>query len=112
MESQCNYFMHFPAVPFSAHEVLLGEPGPLPWRSHLYLGEMVCFLVVLCCCSGAGGALRLPWRELAGLLSALTSISPVASDMSPRLVKQQRRMRLELERQLPMEACSGSAGCY
>ncbi|XP_058036387.1 trafficking protein particle complex subunit 14 isoform X2 [Ahaetulla prasina] len=79
MESQCDYFMYFPAVPFPAREVLLGEPGryrALPRRNHLYLGETVRFLLVLRCRSGAGGAPRPPWGELAGSLSALASVSP------------------------------------
>ncbi|XP_063157849.1 trafficking protein particle complex subunit 14 isoform X1 [Candoia aspera] len=79
MESQCDYFMYFPAVPFPAREVLLGEPGryrALPRRNHLYLGETVRFLLVLRCRSGVGGAPRPPWGELAGSLSALASVSP------------------------------------
>uniref|UniRef100_A0A670ZNH8 TRAPP14 N-terminal domain-containing protein n=1 Tax=Pseudonaja textilis TaxID=8673 RepID=A0A670ZNH8_PSETE len=79
MESQCDYFMYFPAVPFPAREVLLGEPGryrALPRRNHLYLGETVRFLLVLRCRSDAGGAPRPPWGELAGSLSALASVSP------------------------------------
>ncbi|KAL7982899.1 hypothetical protein Chor_013505 [Crotalus horridus] len=79
MESQCDYFMYFPAVPFPAREVLLGEPGryrALPRRNHLYLGETVRFLLVLRCRSGAGGAPRPPWGEVAGSLSALASVSP------------------------------------
>lgn len=80
MESQCDYFMYFPAVPFPAREVLLGEPGryrALPRRNHLYLGETVRFLLVLRCRpGGAGGAARPPWGELAGSLSALASVSP------------------------------------
>uniref|UniRef100_A0A8C5RSW8 Trafficking protein particle complex subunit 14 n=1 Tax=Laticauda laticaudata TaxID=8630 RepID=A0A8C5RSW8_LATLA len=79
MESQCDYFMYFPAVPFPAREVLLGEPGryrALPRRNHLYLGETVRFLLVLRCRSDAGGASRPPWGELAGSLSALASVSP------------------------------------
>nr|XP_034958029.1 microtubule-associated protein 11-like isoform X1 [Zootoca vivipara]XP_034958065.1 microtubule-associated protein 11-like isoform X1 [Zootoca vivipara] len=85
MESQCDYFMYFPAVPFPAREVLLGEPGryrALPRRNHLYLGETVRFLLVLRCrpggAGGEGGG-RAPWGELAGSLSALASVSPGAS---------------------------------
>ncbi|XP_053121404.1 trafficking protein particle complex subunit 14 isoform X3 [Hemicordylus capensis] len=86
MESQCDYFMYFPAVPFPAREVLLGEPGryrALPRRNHLYLGETVRFLLVLRCRSsgGAGGA-RPPWGQLAGSLSALASVSPAAGASS------------------------------
>uniref|UniRef100_A0ABM5EJY5 Trafficking protein particle complex subunit 14 n=1 Tax=Pogona vitticeps TaxID=103695 RepID=A0ABM5EJY5_9SAUR len=80
MESQCDYFMYFPAVPFPAREVLLGEPGryrALPRRNHLYLGETVRFLLVLRC--RAGGGSRPPWGELAGSLSALASVSPGGS---------------------------------
>ncbi|KAF3840509.1 hypothetical protein F7725_006371 [Dissostichus mawsoni] len=39
MESQCEYFMYFPAVPITD----LSDPG----RSHLFLGETVRFLLVL-----------------------------------------------------------------
>ncbi|KAM6453351.1 trafficking protein particle complex subunit 14 isoform 2-T2 [Liasis olivaceus] len=77
MESQCDYFMYFPAVPFPAREALLAEPGryrALPRRNHLYLGETVRFLLVLRCRAGAGGAARPPWGELAGSLSALASV--------------------------------------
>uniref|UniRef100_A0A3Q2YSE5 Trafficking protein particle complex subunit 14 n=1 Tax=Hippocampus comes TaxID=109280 RepID=A0A3Q2YSE5_HIPCM len=48
MESQCEYFMYFPAVPITD----LSEPAryrTLPRRSHLYLGETVRFLLVLRC---------------------------------------------------------------
>ncbi|XP_042300650.1 trafficking protein particle complex subunit 14-like, partial [Sceloporus undulatus] len=83
MESQCDYFMYFPAVPFPAREVLMGEPGryrALPRRNHLYLGETVRFLLVLRCrsCSSSSGGSRAPWGELAGSLSALASVSPGA----------------------------------
>ncbi|XP_054851535.1 trafficking protein particle complex subunit 14 [Eublepharis macularius] len=79
MESQCDYFMYFPAVPFPAREVLLGEPGryrALPRRNHLYLGETVRFLLVLRCRPGGAGSGRAPWGELAGSLAALASVSP------------------------------------
>nr|XP_061801273.1 trafficking protein particle complex subunit 14-like [Nerophis lumbriciformis] len=92
MESQCEYFMYFPAVPITD----LSEPAryrTLPRRSHLYLGETVRFLLVLRCrdagkatptepgpgdsagfgtetCSGRA------WRELAGSLCAVASVSP------------------------------------
>lgn len=59
MESQCEYFMYFPAVPFAARELLTGEPGryrALPRRNHLYLGETVRFLLVLRCRPGAAEA--------------------------------------------------------
>lgn len=48
MESQCEYFMYFPAVPITD----LSDPAryrTLPRRSHLYLGETVRFLLVLRC---------------------------------------------------------------
>lgn len=53
MESQCEYFMYFPAVPITD----LSDPAryrSLPRRSHLYLGETVRFLLVLRC-RDAGG---------------------------------------------------------
>uniref|UniRef100_UPI003AAD4A46 trafficking protein particle complex subunit 14-like n=1 Tax=Centroberyx gerrardi TaxID=166262 RepID=UPI003AAD4A46 len=76
MESQCEYFMYFPAVPISD----LSDPvkyKTLPRRSHLYLGETVQFMLVLRSRSGAvkadspGG---LAWRELVGSLSAVASV--------------------------------------
>ncbi|KAM6360755.1 trafficking protein particle complex subunit 14 isoform 2-T2 [Pluvialis apricaria] len=83
MESQCDYFMYFPAVPFVARELLSGEPGryrALPRRNHLYLGETVRFLLVLRCRPGGGGGGtgpgRPPWAELAASLAALASVSP------------------------------------
>lgn len=82
MESQCDYFMYFPAVPFAARELLSGEPGryrALPRRNHLYLGETVRFLLVLRCRPGSGGGTgpgRPPWAELAASLAALASVSP------------------------------------
>ncbi|KAM3869032.1 trafficking protein particle complex subunit 14-like [Diretmus argenteus] len=91
MESQCEYFMYFPAVPISD----LSDPGryrTLPRRSHLYLGETVRFLLVLRCRDEqqglAGGSDGTPggfgtetassraWRELAGSLCAVASVSP------------------------------------
>ncbi|XP_037982111.1 microtubule-associated protein 11-like [Motacilla alba alba] len=50
MESQCDYSMYFPAVPFPPREFLAGESSgyrALPRRNHLYLGETVRFLLVL-----------------------------------------------------------------
>ncbi|XP_068026411.1 trafficking protein particle complex subunit 14 [Melanerpes formicivorus] len=82
MESQCDYFMYFPAVPFAARELLSGEPGryrALPRRNHLYLGETVRFLLVLRCRPGNGGGTgpgRPAWAELAASLAALASVSP------------------------------------
>ncbi|XP_041093287.1 trafficking protein particle complex subunit 14 [Polyodon spathula] len=80
MESQCEYFMHFPAVPISE----LSDPAryrSLPRRSHLYLGETVRFLLVLRCRDRGGGNSHSSraWRELAGSLSAVASVSPGGS---------------------------------
>nr|XP_040037171.1 trafficking protein particle complex subunit 14-like isoform X2 [Gasterosteus aculeatus aculeatus] len=95
MESQCEYFMYFPAVPISD----LSDPAryrALPRRSHLYLGETVRFLLVLRCRDGGGtpsepgpggadgpaavfgteSASGRAWRELAGSLCAVASVSP------------------------------------
>ncbi|XP_056266699.1 trafficking protein particle complex subunit 14-like isoform X2 [Pseudoliparis swirei] len=91
MESQCEYFMYFPAVPITD----LSDPAryrTLPRRSHLYLGETVRFLLVLRCRdagatppepgpAAAGGfgtesAGGRAWRELAGSLCAVASVSP------------------------------------
>ncbi|XP_068509258.1 trafficking protein particle complex subunit 14 isoform X3 [Syngnathus scovelli] len=99
MESQCEYFMYFPAVPITD----LSEPAQyrtLPRRSHLYLGETVRFLLVLRCrdagratptetgpadstgCSSSGDGFGTEtcsgraWRELAGSLCAVASVSP------------------------------------
>nr|XP_054509703.1 trafficking protein particle complex subunit 14 [Agelaius phoeniceus] len=50
MESQCDYSMYFPAVPFPPREFLAGDSSgyrALPRRNHLYLGETVRFLLVL-----------------------------------------------------------------
>uniref|UniRef100_A0A672FRP0 TRAPP14 N-terminal domain-containing protein n=1 Tax=Salarias fasciatus TaxID=181472 RepID=A0A672FRP0_SALFA len=82
MESQCEYFMYFPAVPITD----LSDPAryrTLPRRSHLYLGETVRFLLVLRCRdagatpteAGPGKDSR-AWRELAGSLCAVASVSP------------------------------------
>uniref|UniRef100_A0A8C2SS57 TRAPP14 N-terminal domain-containing protein n=1 Tax=Coturnix japonica TaxID=93934 RepID=A0A8C2SS57_COTJA len=79
MESQCEYFMYFPAVPFAARELLTGEPGryrALPRRNHLYLGETVRFLLVLRCRTGTGAH----WAQLAASLAALASVSPGGGD--------------------------------
>uniref|UniRef100_A0A8C2XDU6 Trafficking protein particle complex subunit 14 n=1 Tax=Cyclopterus lumpus TaxID=8103 RepID=A0A8C2XDU6_CYCLU len=82
MESQCEYFMYFPAVPITD----LSDPAryrTLPRRSHLYLGETVRFLLVLRCRDagatppepgpGKGGGGSRAWRELAGSLCAVAS---------------------------------------
>lgn len=80
MESQCEYFMYFPAVPISD----LSDPAKyrtLPRRSHLYLGETVRFLLVLRSQGVADDASEhrsssRSWRELAGSLSAVASVCP------------------------------------
>ncbi|KAM6949421.1 trafficking protein particle complex subunit 14 [Aplochiton taeniatus] len=84
MESQCEYFMYFPAVPMSD----LSDPGKyrsLPRRSHLYLGETVQFLLVLRSRDGAttktGSCVTSDsdssaWKELVGSLSAVASVCP------------------------------------
>lgn len=72
MESQCEYFLYFPAAPISS----LSDPAEyttLPRRNHVYLGEVVQFLLVLRSRrDDSSGAL--PWRDLAGSLSALASV--------------------------------------
>lgn len=68
MESQCEYFMYFPAVPITD----LSDPAryrTLPRRSHLYLGETVRFLLVLRCRDGGGtptehGGNGLEWGDI------------------------------------------------
>ncbi|KAL0970018.1 hypothetical protein UPYG_G00236000 [Umbra pygmaea] len=86
MESQCEYFMYFPAVPIAD----LSDPSKyrtLPRRSHLYLGETVQFLLVLRSKDGAmgsGGTKRSgssdsstrAWKELVRSLSAVASVCP------------------------------------
>lgn len=86
MESQCEYFMYFPAVPISD----LSDPARyrmLPRRSHLYLGETVRFLLVLrsqnvASCTAAVDASgsehhsSRSWRELARSLCAVASVCP------------------------------------
>ncbi|XP_068569749.1 trafficking protein particle complex subunit 14 isoform X2 [Cebidichthys violaceus] len=76
MESQCEYFMYFPAAPISS----LSDPADyatLPRRNHVYLGEVVQFLLVLRSRDTPGrrddSSGVLPWKELAGSLSALAS---------------------------------------
>ncbi|XP_056298941.1 trafficking protein particle complex subunit 14 [Pseudoliparis swirei] len=66
MESQCEYFMYFPAAPISS----LSDPkdyASLPRRDHVYLGEVVQFLLVLRWHDDDS------WKELAGSLSAVAS---------------------------------------
>ncbi|XP_034712658.1 microtubule-associated protein 11 [Etheostoma cragini] len=76
MESQCEYFMYFPAAPISS----LSDPAEyttLPRRKHVYLGEIVQFLLVLRSRNTAGrddSSSGLPWKDLAGSLSALASV--------------------------------------
>lgn len=90
MESQCEYFMYFPAVPISD----LSDPAryrSLPRRSHLYLGETVRFLLVLRSQNGASGLTgsgggdntagsehpnSRAWRDLANSLCAVASVCP------------------------------------
>ncbi|KAG5260932.1 hypothetical protein AALO_G00298130 [Alosa alosa] len=90
MESQCEYFMYFPAVPISD----LSDPAryrSLPRRSHLYLGETVRFLLVLRSQNGASGLTSSggvdnvtgsehpnsrAWRDLANSLCAVASVCP------------------------------------
>ncbi|XP_075943213.1 trafficking protein particle complex subunit 14 isoform X1 [Anarhichas minor] len=76
MESQCEYFMYFPVAPISS----LSDPADyatLPRRNHVYLGEVVQFLLVLRSWNTPGrrddSSGVLPWKELAGSLSALAS---------------------------------------
>ncbi|KAL2079741.1 hypothetical protein ACEWY4_025485 [Coilia grayii] len=89
MESQCEYFMYFPAVPISD----LSDPAryrSLPRRSHLYLGETVRFLLVLRSQNGASGIIGgggvdttgsehpniRAWKDLAHSLCAVASVCP------------------------------------
>ncbi|KAK6323421.1 trafficking protein particle complex subunit 14 [Coregonus clupeaformis] len=86
MESQCEYFMYFPAVPITD----LSDPSKyrtLPRRSHLYLGETVQFLLVLRSRDGVSGSSGTKgsgssdsgtraWKELVGSLSAVASVCP------------------------------------
>ncbi|KAK1875219.1 Microtubule-associated protein 11 [Dissostichus eleginoides] len=92
MESQCEYFMYFPAVPITD----LSDPGRyrlLPRRSHLFLGETVRFLLVLrsrgggtppdtadgaAPSFGSESASSRAWRDLAGSLSAVASAAIAA----------------------------------
>ncbi|XP_070710843.1 trafficking protein particle complex subunit 14 [Pempheris klunzingeri] len=71
MESQCEYFLYFPAAAFST----LSDPAEyttLPRRKHVYLGETVQCLLVLRARSGdSSGAL--PWRDLVASMSALAN---------------------------------------
>uniref|UniRef100_A0A8B9IXW0 TRAPP14 N-terminal domain-containing protein n=1 Tax=Amazona collaria TaxID=241587 RepID=A0A8B9IXW0_9PSIT len=76
MESQCDYSMYFPAVPFGPRELLSAEPGryrSLPRRNHLFLGETVRFLLVLRC---RPGPRHPPWPQVVSSLAALASVSP------------------------------------
>ncbi|XP_074480361.1 trafficking protein particle complex subunit 14 [Sebastes fasciatus] len=74
MESQCEYFMYFPAAPVSG----LDPPedySSLPRRQSVFLGELVQVLLVLRRTRGG----EAPWRELVGSLSALGSVSVAES---------------------------------
>uniref|UniRef100_A0A8C3Y5T6 TRAPP14 N-terminal domain-containing protein n=1 Tax=Catharus ustulatus TaxID=91951 RepID=A0A8C3Y5T6_CATUS len=94
MESQCDYSMYFPAVPFPPREFLAGESSgyrSLPRRNHLYLGETVRFLLVLGMLGVLTGmlglnlgnsdknvgnsAVKTPWMQLASSLSALATVT-------------------------------------
>ncbi|KAI9522251.1 Trafficking protein particle complex subunit 14 [Dissostichus eleginoides] len=76
MESQCEYFMYFPAAPIST----LSDPAEyttLPRRKHVYLGEVVQFLLVLRSRKAAGkddSSGVLPWKEMVSSLSAQASV--------------------------------------
>lgn len=75
MEAPCDYFMYFPSVPISSLSDL-AEYATLPRRSHVYLGEIVQFLLVLRFRKQQDGADRSrhgPLRDLAGTLSAKAS---------------------------------------
>ncbi|XP_033507586.2 trafficking protein particle complex subunit 14 isoform X2 [Epinephelus lanceolatus] len=82
MESQCEYVMYFPAAPISS----LSDPAQyttLPRRKHVYLGEVVQFLLVLRSRTAAGrrddSSGVLPWKDLAGSLLAVASVSVAES---------------------------------
>ncbi|KAM9335642.1 trafficking protein particle complex subunit 14 [Symphorus nematophorus] len=82
MESQCEYFMYFPSAPLSS----VSDPADyiaLPRRKHVYLGETVQFLLVLRSRGNGDRAGGSPWRDLAGSLSALASVS-VAESRQPK----------------------------
>ncbi|KAL6118846.1 trappc14 [Pungitius sinensis] len=71
MESQCEYFIYFPAAPISSPSDL-ADYATLPRRNHAYLGEVVQFLLVLR--SRKDDSSRAAaWKQLAGSLSALAS---------------------------------------
>lgn len=75
METPCDYFMYFPSVPISSLSDL-AEYATLPRRSHVYLGEIVQFLLVLRFRKLQDGADRSrhgPLRDLAASLSAQAS---------------------------------------
>ncbi|CAL8384818.1 unnamed protein product [Arctogadus glacialis] len=74
IESQCEYFMYFPAVPISD----LSDAAKfrsVPQRRHLYLGETVQFLLVLRFRDGGATSTKAGWRELVRSLSAVASVS-------------------------------------
>lgn len=71
MESQCEYFIYFPAAAISS----LSDPAEyatLPRRNHVYLGETVQCLLVLR--SRDDSSRVLPWKDLASSMCALASV--------------------------------------
>ncbi|XP_059210597.1 trafficking protein particle complex subunit 14 [Centropristis striata] len=73
MESQCEYSMYFPATPIT----VLSDPAEyarVPRRKHVYLGEVVQFLLVLRSRRDDSSGVLLPWKELAASLSAMASV--------------------------------------
>ncbi|KAM3842688.1 trafficking protein particle complex subunit 14-like [Diretmus argenteus] len=117
MESQCEYFMYFPAVSISD----LSNPAEyrsLPRRSHLYLGETVQLMLVLRSRDGAGQADspggRGAWRELVSSLSAVASVCLAESRQRPSTLQQefQQDFQQEFEQDFPpgegdLEAAGG-----
>ncbi|XP_026189493.1 trafficking protein particle complex subunit 14 isoform X2 [Mastacembelus armatus] len=85
MESQCEYFLYFPAAPISSLSDL-ADYTSLPRRNHVYLGETVQFLLVL---RSRKTAVR---NELAGSLSALASVC-VAKSQQQRAAEYQPDLR-------------------
>ena len=82
IESQCEYFMYFPAVPISD----LSDAAKfrsVPQRRHLYLGETVQFLLVLRFRDGGATSTKAGWRELVRSLSAVASVS-LGESQQPR----------------------------
>nr|XP_020450607.1 uncharacterized protein C7orf43 homolog isoform X2 [Monopterus albus] len=80
MESQCEYFMYFPAAPISSLSDS-AEYASLPRRKHVYLGETIQFLLVVrprIQHQNAVGTVDnsgvLPGKNLVSSLSALASV--------------------------------------